>query len=210
MILYEKYMDAMVRLVISFFIFVIVYFGHKQYQNLLVATASILLNRVNVMDKIMMVKQHFWPLEISLLTTLTCNFILIDVIIFDVIYIVTHIVTIFVTMALVYYYQSKIISPYQQLLLVEFPSSDVDRLSQFVTSNKEVIDVSQLKEVVITNDIIEKINKCVICEIDFDVNDDSGNNLVCELLCKHYYHKECITKWINVRNSCPLCNKQCV
>lgn len=30
----------------------------------------------------------------------------------------------------------------------------------------------------------------------------------CELMCKHYFHKECIAEWIKRSNSCPLCKRE--
>ena len=28
-----------------------------------------------------------------------------------------------------------------------------------------------------------------------------------QLNCKHSFHKECIEKWLNINNSCPICRE---
>lgn len=53
--------------------------------------------------------------------------------------------------------------------------------------------------------------------IEFDKNDGSQCSIciekfenqteVLQLPCKHYYHKECIEKWLDKNTSCPLCRK---
>lgn len=43
---------------------------------------------------------------------------------------------------------------------------------------------------------------CSICYENFEYT-----SLVRKLLCMHIFHVECIDKWINVKLSCPLCNK---
>ena len=42
--------------------------------------------------------------------------------------------------------------------------------------------------------------KCPICFIE---NEEGVSTLVCG----HMYHTECITKWINISNTCPICRK---
>ena len=52
------------------------------------------------------------------------------------------------------------------------------------------------------NTFVRKNNNS-ICSICLDSNTE---NVVVELPCKHYFHEECIGKWLMERvNTCPLC-----
>ena len=58
-----------------------------------------------------------------------------------------------------------------------------------------------------TQDIIKKVNHnidedCVIC---LEKMNNIENNPICQLNCKHYFHKKCITNWINHKQYCPIC-----
>ena len=46
-----------------------------------------------------------------------------------------------------------------------------------------------------------KDDLCVICFINLNQELD-----VVETVCKHQYHNTCISRWINVKQCCPLCN----
>jgi hypothetical protein len=43
-------------------------------------------------------------------------------------------------------------------------------------------------------------SKCIICQDDF-----SKNNKARILECMHYYHKDCIDKWFENKDTCPIC-----
>lgn len=45
-----------------------------------------------------------------------------------------------------------------------------------------------------------KINFCVVCQTDYECDDTIGI-----LDCGHEYHRECIAKWLVVKNACPVC-----
>jgi len=50
-------------------------------------------------------------------------------------------------------------------------------------------------------DLEDDTNKeCCICFIEHSVND-----AVARLPCGHFYHKHCITEWLNKRCTCPIC-----
>ncbi|XP_053306397.1 RING finger protein 122-like [Spea bombifrons] len=43
---------------------------------------------------------------------------------------------------------------------------------------------------------------CAVCLEEFKVNEELG---LCP--CNHAFHTKCLMKWLEVRNSCPMCNK---
>ncbi|XP_051152136.1 probable E3 ubiquitin-protein ligase ZFP1 isoform X2 [Andrographis paniculata] len=45
-----------------------------------------------------------------------------------------------------------------------------------------------------------KINFCVVCQTDYESGATIGT-----LDCSHEYHRECITKWLVLKNTCPIC-----
>ncbi|KAL1541619.1 hypothetical protein AAHA92_25819 [Salvia divinorum] len=42
---------------------------------------------------------------------------------------------------------------------------------------------------------------CVVCQDDLVAE----NRKIARLDCGHHYHQRCITSWLNVKNTCPLC-----
>ncbi|XP_024987457.1 E3 ubiquitin ligase BIG BROTHER-related [Cynara cardunculus var. scolymus] len=44
---------------------------------------------------------------------------------------------------------------------------------------------------------------CVICRLDYE----DGDNLIL-LSCKHSYHSECITNWLQINKVCPVCSTE--
>ncbi|KAL1548730.1 hypothetical protein AAHA92_16924 [Salvia divinorum] len=42
---------------------------------------------------------------------------------------------------------------------------------------------------------------CVVCQDNLVVE----NRKIARLDCGHHYHQRCITNWLNVKNTCPLC-----
>lgn len=47
--------------------------------------------------------------------------------------------------------------------------------------------------------------ECAICFVEFK-EDDMITPLSCDI--KHYFHTECIERWIKVKNECPLCRAE--
>ncbi|XP_068114971.1 RING finger protein 122-like [Hyperolius riggenbachi] len=43
---------------------------------------------------------------------------------------------------------------------------------------------------------------CAVCLEEFKVKEELG---LCP--CTHAFHTKCLVKWLEVRNSCPMCNK---
>lgn len=51
--------------------------------------------------------------------------------------------------------------------------------------------------------LIDLNESCVICTEKFSINED-----VLLLSCNHAYHKDCIQKWFQEQNMCPICRKK--
>ncbi|KAL3630252.1 hypothetical protein CASFOL_023236 [Castilleja foliolosa] len=47
------------------------------------------------------------------------------------------------------------------------------------------------------------IDRCVICQVEYE----QGEELV-TLKCDHLYHKDCISKWLQIKKICPICNNE--
>ncbi|ESW33468.1 hypothetical protein PHAVU_001G072100 [Phaseolus vulgaris] len=47
------------------------------------------------------------------------------------------------------------------------------------------------------------INLCVICQVEYE----EGEALV-SLQCEHPYHTDCISKWLQMKKVCPICNTE--
>jgi len=63
-------------------------------------------------------------------------------------------------------------------------------------ASKELID--RLPEVVYQKS--QEKSSCSICQDDYNDGDR-----VLHLPCKHNFHKNCVTKWLTMHNSCPMC-----
>jgi hypothetical protein len=50
-----------------------------------------------------------------------------------------------------------------------------------------------------------RVLKCSICQDNF-----YKDQKVKKLCCKHIYHEECINKWMERSNTCPICRKDII
>ena len=60
--------------------------------------------------------------------------------------------------------------------------------------------IDALSSATLTPEHVESEPECAICNEDF-----RAGELVCELGCKHHYHRHCIIDWLERQNSCPVC-----
>ncbi|CAD8067186.1 unnamed protein product [Paramecium sonneborni] len=58
--------------------------------------------------------------------------------------------------------------------------------------------INSLREHVVN--IEDQQQTCYICQEDFQ-NDE----LELEMSCSHNFHKDCLTQWLKINNSCPVC-----
>ena len=46
------------------------------------------------------------------------------------------------------------------------------------------------------------IDRCVICQFEYE----EGESIAALIQCEHPYHRDCICKWLRIRNVCPMCS----
>lgn len=67
-------------------------------------------------------------------------------------------------------------------------------------------EISKLPRIELTEQNIssekEKCSECPVCREEFQ----SGETLV-ELVCKHRFHQDCITEWLRINGTCPVCRR---
>ncbi|XP_011099668.2 E3 ubiquitin ligase BIG BROTHER [Sesamum indicum] len=47
------------------------------------------------------------------------------------------------------------------------------------------------------------IDRCVICQVEYEEGEE-----VVSIQCEHLYHRDCITKWLQIKKICPICNNE--
>jgi E3 ubiquitin-protein ligase RNF115/126 len=62
--------------------------------------------------------------------------------------------------------------------------------------------LENLPIVTISEADVERNLECAICFDDFQLN-DKGRRLPC----KHIFHEPCITEWLKLHGTCPICRK---
>lgn len=56
---------------------------------------------------------------------------------------------------------------------------------------------------VINNDVVKLAQVCCICLTKYEEDDELR-----ELPCSHFFHTECVDKWLKINASCPLCKSE--
>ena len=80
--------------------------------------------------------------------------------------------------------------------------ADSERDNKQSSNNETIINKlpeSKLKDIII-NKLNEENKKCLICFDDY-VN----NDIVTYLPCLHFFHNNCVVKWIKEMPLCPIC-----
>ncbi|KFM72940.1 E3 ubiquitin-protein ligase RNF115, partial [Stegodyphus mimosarum] len=62
--------------------------------------------------------------------------------------------------------------------------------------------IKSLQTIAVSKSHIRKRIQCAVCLEDFHLRQK-----VKSLPCKHFYHKRCITPWLEKNNTCPSCRK---
>ena len=83
------------------------------------------------------------------------------------------------------------------------PTVALLNLNQNNINNNNQIDINnKLEDIEITEQILNKSNtkSCVICQQDYNIREK-----ICYLPCFHFYHSQCIRRWVQTSNICPIC-----
>ncbi|CAK8579665.1 unnamed protein product [Lathyrus sativus] len=70
-----------------------------------------------------------------------------------------------------------------------------------VPASKEAIE--RMKTTCDLNDTKLRDICCSICMDEFDDVDETSK--ICRMPCSHVFHEQCIVKWLQTSNTCPLC-----
>lgn len=81
-------------------------------------------------------------------------------------------------------------------------ANDPNRYGNPPASKKAVESIETIK---LTEENYEELKKnslleCSVCKDEFSVNEE-----VKKMPCRHFFHDECISPWLEQRNSCPTC-----
>ena len=88
-------------------------------------------------------------------------------------------------------------NPWYQLLNI----SDILTILQ---NNFEVTEEVDLQNNESNNSEPNEIKTCLICNNEYTKNEDNNIKYI-KLDCNHEFCEKCISKWCNLKNSCPLC-----
>ncbi|KAI9103612.1 hypothetical protein K1719_023235 [Acacia pycnantha] len=77
-------------------------------------------------------------------------------------------------------------------------ATDENRTPPAADSAIEGLPTVKLTETQLASDPI-----CPICKDEFEIDME-----VKELPCKHFYHSNCITPWLRIHNTCPICRHE--
>ncbi|XP_051125906.1 probable E3 ubiquitin-protein ligase ZFP1 isoform X2 [Andrographis paniculata] len=78
-------------------------------------------------------------------------------------------------------------------------SYETELSEEFVRNNLKTKSFTSMSTRLLRRDPPE-INLCVICQGDYENEECIG-----QLDCRHEYHEQCISKWLLVKNTCPVC-----
>lgn len=76
-----------------------------------------------------------------------------------------------------------------------------DEIYYYYKKFKKIIYLFRYKNKIKYCNNFNRLDKCSICLDNFVINK------VLKLECNHFFHKDCIYKWLNVDLRCPLCRK---
>ncbi|XP_054717923.1 E3 ubiquitin-protein ligase RNF115-like isoform X2 [Uloborus diversus] len=62
--------------------------------------------------------------------------------------------------------------------------------------------IDEIPMVEISQDQVDKNLQCTVCMEDFKLDE-----LVRRLSCDHHFHNDCITPWLELHGTCPICRK---
>ena len=85
----------------------------------------------------------------------------------------------------------------------EIEEESLDETNNIINENI----IENVPRVIINNFVDNSISipkECPICLMDIEEDD------VETLVCSHYFHKNCIMRWVHQNNSCPICRHRVI
>ncbi|XP_009595366.1 E3 ubiquitin-protein ligase RING1-like [Nicotiana tomentosiformis] len=82
------------------------------------------------------------------------------------------------------------------LTVVGIPESTAEPPRSSTPSDEDEIQVQEFPMVINC-----EVGLCIVCMEGFQKGVDNGK----QVPCGHIFHANCITKWLTICNSCPLC-----
>jgi superfamily II DNA or RNA helicase len=100
-----------------------------------------------------------------------------------------------------------LLAPHEQAP-VDFSFEDLAELFNDLVAFQKTDKQKHNKSSRIVADVRKNITEKVVEEIGIDCSiclDDVGTRTASNLGCGHLFHTDCITKWKNINNTCPMC-----
>lgn len=63
--------------------------------------------------------------------------------------------------------------------------------------------VENIPTIALSAEQVEDQDECVVCAEDFEVGEE-----VAQMPCQHFFHRACITQWLEKQNNCPVCRRE--
>jgi len=83
-------------------------------------------------------------------------------------------------------------------IIEQFLRNDPNR---YGAAPAEQESINKLKEITFCSETC-KTKECSICQEDYNEGE-----ILSDLPCAHNFHKKCVTQWLTLHNSCPVCRK---
>lgn len=83
-------------------------------------------------------------------------------------------------------------------IIEQFLRNDPNR---YGAAPAEQESINKLKEIEFSKETC-KTKECSICQEDYNEGE-----ILSDLPCAHNFHKKCVTQWLTLHNSCPVCRK---
>ncbi|XP_050893801.1 NEP1-interacting protein-like 2 [Lathyrus oleraceus] len=89
-------------------------------------------------------------------------------------------------------------------LEIEIHEDDIEEEIGMIPASKDAIErIKTTCDLNVTK--LRDILCCTICMDEFEFDDINETSNICTMPCSHVFHEQCIVKWLQTSNTCPLC-----